>query len=133
MTGEAIKTIPMVWIMIDEAHQFIPNEGMTAATEPLLTIIKEGMEPGISLLKITQRPGRLHPDALAQSDLIISHRLTARVDIEALRGIMQTYVLEDIQELITYASRFESSAAARRAATSACSRTTSSAPASSAW
>ncbi len=110
MTGEARKTIPMVWMMIDEAHQFIPNEGMTAATEPLLTLIKEGREPGISLLMITQRPGRLHADALAQSDLIISHRLTARVDIEALRGIMQTYVLEDIQELLNSLPRTKGSA-----------------------
>jgi hypothetical protein len=110
MTGETKRTIPMVWIMIDEAHQFIPNEGETAATEPLLTIIKEGREPGISLLMITQRPGRLHADALAQSDLILSHRLTARVDIEALRGIMQTYVLEDIQELINTLPRLKGSA-----------------------
>lgn len=100
ITGEKKKRIPMVWIVIDEAHQFIPNEGITAATEPLLTLIKEGREPGISLFMITQRPGRLHEDALAQSDLIISHRLTSRRDIEALRGIMQTYVMEDIQELI---------------------------------
>ena len=110
MTGEKKKKLPMVWIMIDEAHQFIPNEGATAATEPLLTLIKEGREPGISLLLITQRPNRLHEDALAQSDLIISHRLTARADIEALRSIMQTYVLEDIQELINNLPRMKGSA-----------------------
>jgi DNA helicase HerA-like ATPase len=110
MTGEAKKRVPMVWIMIDEAHQFAPNEGETAATEPLLTLIKEGREPGISVLMITQRPGRLHEDALAQSDLIISHRLTSRADIEALRSIMQTYVLEDIQELINDLPRTKGSA-----------------------
>ena len=100
MTGEKKKTVPMVWIMIDEAHQFLPKEGETAATHPLLTLIKEGRQPGISILLITQRPGVLHPDALAQSDLILSHRLTSKADIEALRSIMQTYVLEDINELI---------------------------------
>jgi hypothetical protein len=40
----------------------------------------------------------------------LSHRLTARVDIEALRGIMQTYVLEDIQELINTLPRLKGSA-----------------------
>lgn len=40
----------------------------------------------------------------------MSHRLTARVDIEALRGIMQTYVLEDIQELINTLPRQKGSA-----------------------
>lgn len=100
MTGEKKKTVPMVWIMIDEAHQFVPKEGETAATEPILTLLKEGREPGISLLMITQRPGVLHPDALAQSDLLLSHRLTSKADIDALKSIMQTYVMEDITELI---------------------------------
>ncbi len=100
MSGEAEETIPMVWMIIDEAHQFIPSEGKTAATEPMLTLVKEGREPGISLVLITQMPNKLHPEALAQSDLIISHRLTAEADINALRSIMQTYVLKDIKELI---------------------------------
>ncbi len=100
MTGEKKKTVPMVWIMMDEAHQFVPNEGDTPAKEPLLTLIKEGREPGISVLMITQRPGKLHEDVLAQADLIISHRLTAKADIEALRSIMQTYMLEDIEDYI---------------------------------
>jgi hypothetical protein len=100
MTGEARTTMPMAWIMIDEAHQFLPSKGKTAATEPLLTMVKQGREPGLSLLFITQRPNKLHDDALAQSDIIIAHRLTAKADLEALRGIMQSYVLEDIEEYI---------------------------------
>jgi hypothetical protein len=100
ITGQAKKTIPMVWMMIDEAHQFVPNEGATAATGPLLTLIKEGREPGISVLLITQRPNKLHEDALSQADIIISHRLTSKADIEALRSIMQSYMLEDIQDYL---------------------------------
>jgi hypothetical protein len=100
ITGEARTTMPMAWIMIDEAHQFLPSKGKTAATEPLLTLVKQGREPGISLLFITQRPNKLHEDALAQSDIIIAHRLTAKADLEALRGIMQSYMLEDIEEYI---------------------------------
>jgi len=110
MGGEAGKTIPMVWIIIDEAHQFVGSAGKTAATEPMLTLVKEGREPGISLVLITQMPNKLHPEALAQSDLIISHRLTAEADINALRSIMQTYVLKDIQELISSLPRQTGSA-----------------------
>ncbi len=110
VTGQARKTIPLVWIMIDEAHQFIPNTGSTAASGPLMTLIKEGREPGISILMITQQPNKLHQDALSQADLIISHRLTSRVDIEALRSIMQTYMLEDIQEYLNELPRTKGSA-----------------------
>lgn len=100
ITGQTKKTIPMVWIMMDEAHQFAPSDGTTAATGPLLTLIKEGREPGISVLLITQRPNKLHEDALSQADIIISHRLTSKADIEALRSIMQTYMLEDMQDYL---------------------------------
>jgi len=100
VTGQAKRTMPMVWIMIDEAHQFIPEKGSTAASGPLLTLVKEGREPGISVLMITQQPNKLHSDALSQADLIISHRLTSKLDIESLRSIMQTYMLEDIQEYL---------------------------------
>jgi hypothetical protein len=62
--------------------------------------VKQGREPGISLLFITQRPNKLHEDALAQSDIIIAHRLTAMADLEALRGIMQSYMMEDIEKYI---------------------------------
>ena len=110
MTGFKKKAVPMAWIMIDEAHQFLPAGEKTAATEPLLTLVKEGREPGISVLLITQRPGKLHEDALAQSDFIISHRLTSKADIEALRSIMQTYMLEDIEEYLNALPRENGSA-----------------------
>ncbi len=100
MSGEHKKTVPMVWIIIDEAHQFLPSTGETAASEPLHTLVKQGREPGISLLMITQRPNKLHEDALSQADLVISHRLTSKADVEALRGIMQTYMMEDLQDYL---------------------------------
>jgi len=110
VTGQARKTIPMVWIMIDECHQFIPDQGSTAASGPLLTLVKEGREPGISVLMITQQPNKLHSDALSQADLIISHRLTSKLDIESLRSIMQTYMLEDIQEYLNELPKTKGSA-----------------------
>ncbi len=110
MGGGSKETIPMVWIMIDEAHQFVGDGAEGPATQPVLTLVKEGREPGISLLLITQRPNKLHPDALAQSDLIISHRLTSKADIEALRSVMQTYMLKDIQNYINNLPRQKGSA-----------------------
>ncbi len=110
ITGEKRKSMPMVWMIMDEAHQFIPSQGTTAASESILTLIKEGREPGISLVLITQIPNKLHSDALAQSDLVISHRLTSEADIKALRGIMQSYMLEDIQDMINSLPRQKGSA-----------------------
>jgi len=95
-----IKRVPMPWLIIDEAHNFIPNEGITPSTEILKKIVKEGRQPGITLALVTQQPEKLHPDALSQCDMIISHRLTAENDVKALKSIMQTYMLYDIEKYL---------------------------------
>ncbi len=100
MAGFTKIKIPITWIIIDEAHNFLPAEGMTASSGPLMTIIKEGRQPGISCALITQRPNKLHEDAISQADLVLSHRLTAEPDLKALRSIMQTYLLFDITKYI---------------------------------
>ena len=100
--GEEIKKVPMTWMIFDEVHNFIPSGGeTTAATHDMLTLIKQGRQPGISLVLITQRPNKLHEDAISQSDMVISHRLTAKPDLDALSAVMQTYLLFDIRKSIS--------------------------------
>lgn len=96
----AKKSIPLTWLMIDEAHQFLPAGARTAATDALLTMVKQGRQPGISCVFATQRPNKLHEDAISQADLVLAHRLTSKEDIEALRNIMQTYILFDITKYL---------------------------------
>ena len=100
MQGIASNEMPIVWMLIDEAHQFLPAEGKTPATHPLLRWVKIGREPGVSLVLATQQPAKLHPNALSQCDIVLSHRLTAKQDIEALGEIMQTYMRHDIHHYI---------------------------------
>ena len=110
MEGEFVKKIPMTWIIIDEAENFIPARKETAATRDILTLLRQGRQPGISLVLITQRPNRIHEDSIAQADLVISHRLTAKLDLEALSAIMQTYLLFDIKKSITELPKTKGSA-----------------------
>ena len=100
MQGLESNEMPIVWMMIDEAHEFIPNEGKTPATDTLLRWVKIGREPGVSLVMATQQPAKLHPNALSQCDVLLSHRLTAKQDIDALGEIMQTYMRHDLKHYI---------------------------------
>jgi hypothetical protein len=90
----------MTWITIDECHEYLPERGETAATRDLLKLLRQGRQPGISLVLITQRPNKIHEDAISQADLIIAHRLTAKPDIDSLSSVMQTYLLSDIRKLM---------------------------------
>ncbi|MBI2583889.1 MAG: hypothetical protein HYW25_04435 [Candidatus Aenigmarchaeota archaeon] len=95
LTGE--KT-PLCWIFIDESHNFVPASEKTLAADILLKIAKEGRQPGLTLVLASQQPEKLHEDILAQTDLLISHRLTSKGDIESLKKIMQTYVAFPIEK-----------------------------------
>jgi ABC-type dipeptide/oligopeptide/nickel transport system ATPase component len=89
---------PLVWLVIDEAHELLPKEGKTAATEALITILREGRQPGISLILASQQPGKIHTDVMTQSDTVISHRLTAKMDVDALGQLMQSYMRKGLDE-----------------------------------
>lgn len=104
------RELPLVWIFIDEMHEFLPKEGKTAASDALIQLLREGRQPGISLVFATQQPGKLHTDAITQSDIIISHRLTAKPDLDALSEIMQSYLAEDIISHMNNLPRYRGSA-----------------------
>jgi uncharacterized protein len=87
---------PLTWLVIDEAHEMLPNDGKTTATDALVTILREGRQPGISLVLASQQPGKIHSDVITQSDIVISHRLTAQIDVDALGQLTQTYMREGL-------------------------------------
>jgi len=91
--------MPMVWMFIDEAHTFLPREGETPATSVLVNEwLRQGRQPGLSVIFATQRPSALNSDVMSQSDMIICHRLTAQDDITALEAIHPTYMREGISD-----------------------------------
>ncbi len=91
------KEHPLTWIFIDEAHEFLPLDGKTLATDALIQLLREGRQPGISVVLATQQPGQISRDVMTQSDLVIAHRVTSKPDVEALNHIMQSYLLESVQ------------------------------------
>lgn len=95
---EGKQKYPLVWLIVDEAHEYIPIEGKTSATNALITILREGRQPGISLILASQQPGKIHTDVMTQSDIVISHELTAKLDIDALKTLMQSYMRESLDK-----------------------------------
>jgi uncharacterized protein len=94
------QQMPLVWLVIDEAHEFLPNVGKTLATDPLVTILREGRQPGISLILASQQPGKIHTDVMTQADVVISHRITAKLDTDALAMLMQSYLRIGLDKLL---------------------------------
>jgi uncharacterized protein len=92
------KDFPLIWMFIDEVHEFLPDLHKTPATDALIQLLREGRQPGISLVMATQQPGALHRDAITQSDIVIAHRVTSEFDLKALNNMMQSYLLSSINK-----------------------------------
>jgi hypothetical protein len=93
--------LPLVWLAVDEAQLFIPRDHDTLSKDVLLAEwMRQGRQPGLSLIMATQRPSAVEPEVLAHSDLIMCHRLTAQEDIDMLGMIRPTYMRGDIAESI---------------------------------
>lgn len=95
------KYVPLIWLAIDEAQLFIPKK----KTSVCKTILKDkwmrqGRQPGLSLMLATQKPSLIDPEVFSHSDLIYCHRLTADEDIQSLKRIHPTYMKDDIHHLI---------------------------------
>ena len=91
--------MPIVWMLIDEAHMFMPKDEENIALPVLLEWVRVGRQPGLGLILATQRPEKLHPDAISQCDLFISHRMTSQPDIAAVGALRPTYMSTDLNKL----------------------------------
>ncbi|MCX6711383.1 MAG: ATP-binding protein, partial [Candidatus Woesearchaeota archaeon] len=107
---EGQRKFPLVWLVVDEAHEFIPRQGKTLASDPLITILREGRQPGISLILASQQPGKIHTDVMTQSDIVISHRITAKIDIDALGMLMQSYMRMGLDKVLNNLPRVSGAA-----------------------
>jgi len=104
--GTSEVTFPMTWLVLEEAHNFIPSDRDVVSSDSIKRLAKEGREPGIGLFVITQMPNKVNQDILSQCDLVISFRLTSRDDLEALHRVYQSYMPEELEKFINRLPRW---------------------------
>jgi hypothetical protein len=93
------ETIPVTWLMIDEAHILVPGSGRkTAATDALIEYVRQGRQPGCSIVLATQQPSAIDSRILSQVDIVICHKLVYEDDIKAVLRRMPSEVPERFQE-----------------------------------
>ena len=109
---QTAREMPLVWLFIDEAHEFLPHESVskTPSSDALIQILREGRQPGLSIVLATQQPGKIHTDAITQSDIVLSHRVTAELDVKALNAITQSYLYSSITDKINSLPKLKGSA-----------------------
>lgn len=88
--AEALELTGRLWLILDEAHVLIPNDGTTAATAPLIDYVKRGRDAGLSLIFATQQPSAVNTKLMSQVDMTITHMLGFDTDLNAAIARMPT-------------------------------------------
>lgn len=98
-------TLGPVWLAIDEAHQFVPAGSSSLAKEHLIRWVKEGRQPGLSIVVATQQPSAVDKEVLSQCDTILCHKMTTKEDIASLNALSQDYMGAELRTFVRSLSR----------------------------
>ena len=91
------ERLPRGWILIDEAHNYIPNVGIIASKGPLIKYINEGRNIGLSIAAATQRPPGLDSSIIRNADILIIHPMSMGEDIREAKNMLNTYVIDEFR------------------------------------
>jgi hypothetical protein len=84
--------VPRGWILIDEAHNYIPQTGIIGSKDPLRKYVNEGRNSGLSIAVTTQQPSGLDSAIRRNADVLIMHSITMATDLDATEGMLSQRV-----------------------------------------
>lgn len=90
--AEIQKGLPRGWILIDEAHNYIPTRGIVPSSKPLRKYVNEGRNLGLSIVVATQNPSALDTAIRRNADVLIIHSISMRDDITTAEGMLNALV-----------------------------------------
>lgn len=82
--------MPRCWIVIDEAHNYLPTGGSLPSRPVLKRLITEGRNIGLSVVVATQQPSGLDSSIQRNADALLIHSMSMRDDIAAAEGMLNT-------------------------------------------
>lgn len=100
-----VAEMPKVWLFIDEAHQYVPAGKTSLSKETLIRWVKEGRQPGLSLVIASQQPSAIDSEVLSQCDVMISHAITISDDKTALNRLTKDYMKGELKTYIDKIAR----------------------------
>ncbi|HEY9694175.1 MAG TPA: ATP-binding protein [Oculatellaceae cyanobacterium] len=97
--------VPKVWLAIDEAQEFVPSGRSSLSKESLIQWVKEGRQPGLSLIAATQQPAAIDRELLSQCDLVLAHKVTTSDDVDALNRLSHNYMASELKQYLRQIDR----------------------------
>lgn len=76
------------FVVLEEAHEFVPLHGTTRATETVERMSLRGRKRGISMILVSQRSAAVRKNVLTQADAYFLHRVTHPTDTSVYKAIV---------------------------------------------
>lgn len=89
------------WVVLEEAHTFIPEGRKTPELEKLTEFAAEGRKLGFTLILGSQRSAKIDKDVLSSCDLFFLHRVSIELDVRSYRGLLPAAVNQNRDLFIT--------------------------------
>jgi hypothetical protein len=84
-----MDAIPPMMLVIEEAHNYCPQQGLVLSSKPLATIASEGRKFGLGLMVISQRPAKIDKNVLSQCGTQIILKVTNPNDLKAIAASIE--------------------------------------------
>ncbi len=94
--AKASEGLARSWLIIDEAHNYIPTRSTPPSRKPLKKYVDEGRNLGLSIVVATQQPSGLDPSIQRNADMLLIHSLSHHDDITAAQGMINTASPDEI-------------------------------------
>lgn len=75
-------------VVVEEAHEFVPQGGRTPVKEILIRIFKRGRKRGLSCVLVSQRSQKVDKEVLTQARLFFLHRVIHPVDLRVCQDLI---------------------------------------------
>jgi len=94
--------IPPMMMVVEEAHNFCPQQGVAKSSATLRTVAGEGRKFGLGMCVVTQRPAKIDKNVLTQCATQIILKITSVNDLNAIGSSIEGFtesMKDDIQAL----------------------------------
>lgn len=84
-----VGKIPPLMLVVEEAHNFCPQQGQVACSKVFRTIASEGRKFGLGLMVISQRPAKVDKNVLSQCNTQIILKVNNPNDLKAIAASIE--------------------------------------------
>ena len=91
--------IPPMLVVVEEAHNFAPQQGKSLSSKIMRTVASEGRKFGFGLLVVTQRPAKIDKNVLSQCSTQLILKITNPNDLKAISNSVENITSSSVDEI----------------------------------